>query len=84
MIIYPCYFVKVLRRKTLKNVILKDQGLVIRKHRKFPYLRHTYDGLKMTTLKCTPLLFQLLSAIVTFRNERCHFVLELTVNLRCC
>ena len=34
----------------------------------------TYHGLKMTTLKFMPSLFQLIKAIVTFLNERCHFV----------
>ena len=37
-----------------------DLGLVTRMHRKFPFLRHTYDDLKMTALEFTPLLFQLL------------------------
>ena len=35
-------------------------GLVARRHHKFPFLRHTYDDLKVTALEFTPMLFQLL------------------------
>ena len=38
----------------------KYLGLVTRMHRKFPFLRHTYDELEMTALEFTPLLYQLL------------------------
>ena len=41
-----------------KNLI-NNQGLVIRRHRKLTFLRHTYDDLKKTALKLTPLQFQL-------------------------
>ena len=58
-------------RKNIKKIFfseitIKAQGLVTRRHRKFPFLRHTYDDLKMTALKFTPWLFQLLQTIVTF------------------
>ena len=47
----------------------KYLGLVTRRHRKFPFLRHTYDDLKMTALEFMPLLFYRI-----FSNERRHFV----------
>ena len=42
------------------NAHSRALGLVTRRHRKFPFLRHTYDYLKMATLEFTSLLLQLL------------------------
>ena len=52
------YIGKTVNKQRIVCDKIPQLGLVTRRHRKFPYLRHTYDGLKTTTLKFKASLFQ--------------------------